>query len=134
MLALQLQNPGIMGLSAEGQQVVASTTAAVAERVQRIRSKLISVGIPAAFIGGGVTTLVFAGAFGLARSERVWAPAIWLGAISTVGSLIATAIAAKAVNDVATQQAQTAAPQGAVPAVPAATATAIDVQKAAFFY
>ncbi len=101
MLALQLQSPGMMGLGADGQQVVAVVTETIAERVRRIRAKMISIGIPAAVGTGALTMLTFAGAFGLARSERVWAPAIWLGAVTTVGALVSVALAAKVADDTA---------------------------------
>lgn len=122
MLALQLQNPRMMmGLGADGQQVVAAATEAVADRVRRIRAKMISIGIPAAVGTGAVTMLTFAGAFGLAKSERVWAPAIWLGAVTTVGALVSVALAAKVADDTAKAAATTPAAPAVSPTVVATT-------------
>jgi hypothetical protein len=124
MLALQLQSPGMMGLGADGQQVVAVVTETIAERVRRIRAKMISIGIPAAVGTGALTMLTFAGAFGLARSERVWAPAIWLGAVTTVGALVSVALAAKVADDTAKAAATPATPAAPSPTVVATTPAA----------
>lgn len=126
MLAIQLNDAGIMGLGADGQQVVAVATEAVADRVRRIRARMVSLGIPVAIGTGVFTTLTFAGAFGLAHSERVWAPAIWLGAVATVAGLVSVAVAAKATEDVAKT---TAAPAPVTVTAPAAAPT-----PAGYFY
>jgi len=95
MLAIQLQDQeSIMGLNAEG-QLMAAITETVAERVARIRTRMIAIGIPVAVGSGLVTMLTFAGAFRLARTERVWTPAIWLGTVATVSGLISVTIAAQ---------------------------------------
>jgi hypothetical protein len=125
MLALQFNDAGIMGLSADGQQVVAATSAAVADRVQRIRARMISLGIPVAVGTGVFTMLTFAGAFGLARSERVWAPAAWLGAVATIAGLVSVAAAAKVTEDAAK------APTATVVAPAPAAVTPVP---SAFFY
>jgi len=127
MLALQFQDS--WGLAADG-AFHAAVTETVATRLARIRSKLVTVGIPTALIGGGVTTLIFAGAFGLARSERVWAPALWLGGVSAVAGLISVAMAAQTVEKVAVEAA--AAPLAPTPT--AAETAVVAAQKAAYGY
>jgi hypothetical protein len=114
MLAIQLQSlgsPDLMGLSYDGHlaATAATITESVAERVTRIRAKMLSVGIPVAVGTGIFTTLTFAGAFGFARSERVWAPALWLGGVATVAGLVSVAIAAKTAQDVADEAAKASA-------------------------
>jgi len=95
------QDGSLMQAQAQAQATITQT---VAERVAAIRQKMVAVGIPVAVGSGVVTMLTFAGAFGLARTERVWMPAIWLGALTTIGGLIAVATAAKTSEDVAKQQ------------------------------
>ena len=116
MLALQYNGHGsMMGLGVYGMPLrdAAATANAVeqsiATRVAAIRAKMITLGIPLAVGTGAVTMLGFAGAFGLARTERVWAPAIWLGALATIGGLISVAMAAKVSSDAAADQAAAAA-------------------------
>jgi hypothetical protein len=94
MLALQFHDASMMGLSAEG-QLVTAVTESVTDRVTRLRARMIAIGIPTAVGSGIFTTLTFAGAFGLARTERVWAPAFLLGGIATLAGLVSVAVAAK---------------------------------------
>lgn len=108
MLALQHSN--FMGLSVDG-AFHAAVTETVAERVARIRNKMI---------GGGATTLIFAGAFKLAKSEQVWAPSLWLGGVSAVASLLSVALAAKTAADEANEQAAAAEQTTSAPLPPAA--------------
>lgn len=96
-----------MGLGADGALMQATITQTVAERVQAIRNKMVTLGVPIAVGSGAITMLTFAAAFGLARTERVWAPALWLGAMTTVGGLITAAVAAKTAADEAKKQAET---------------------------
>ena len=103
----------IMGLAADGTAAV--VTATVADRVHRIRAKMLSIGIPAAVGSGVVTMLTFAGAFGLARTERGWTPAIWLGAATTLGALISVAIAVKAAENVTSEATSAATTPEPVP-------------------
>lgn len=124
MLALQLRGPdSMMGLAYDGtfQAAVAET---VAERVARIRAKMVSVGIPASFATGIFTTLTFAGAFGLARTERVWLPSLLLGGVATLAALASTAVAATSVNAAAAPAATTTASTAPAAAAPAAAAPA----------
>jgi hypothetical protein len=95
MLAIQLQDS--WGLAADG-TFHAAVTQTVAERIAQLRTKLLTVGVPAALISGGAVTLIFAGAFKLAHSERVWAPSLWLGGVSALSGLISVALAAHAAN------------------------------------
>jgi len=125
MLALQFQNGShMMGLGANGQQVVVATTETIADRVARIRTRMIAIGIPAAVGSGAVTMLTFAAAFGLARTERVWVPAIWLGAVTTIGALVSVAVAAKATEDAAKSATAATTPATAAPVTPTPTPTA----------
>lgn len=96
MLALQ-HHGSMMGLNRRGQFADAVTTT-VAERVAKIRSDMLKIGIPVALGSGVLTMVTFAGAFGLAHTERIWAPAAWLGAATAVGALISVAIAAKTIE------------------------------------
>jgi hypothetical protein len=116
-----------MGLNAEGVPV-APVTATIADRVAAIRARMIAIGVPVAVGSGVVTMLAFAGAFGLARTERVWTPAIWLGAVATIGGLISVAVAAKATDDAA----KTAALAPTSPAPTIAIAPASTAAPAAF--
>lgn len=109
-----ITHSGGLGMFGADPSVTQQVTQSIAERVAAIRAKMISLGIPIAVGTGAVTTLAFAGAFGLAHSERVWAPSIWLGAVATVAGLVSVAMAAKVASDTATQQA--AAQQAATPA------------------
>ena len=108
----------LMGLSADG-QLLTKVTESVADRVARIRAQMISIGIPAAVGSGAFTTLVFAGAFGLAHTERVWAPALLLGGVATLAGLVSVAMASRAINT-ATTTPQTAVVATPPPALPAA--------------
>lgn len=121
MLEVQLQGCSncIMGLDADAavqSSVTQQVTQTLAERVAAIRAKMISLGIPVAVGSGVVTMLAFAGAFGLARTERVWTPSIWLGALTTIGGLIGVATAAKATSDAAATASAAAPPATAAPA------------------
>jgi hypothetical protein len=118
----------IMGLAADG--TAAAVTATVADRVAAIRAKMLTIGIPAAVGSGVVTMLTFAGAFGLARTERVWTPAIWLGAATAIGGLISVALAAKAASDVTSEPSETTA---ATNTATAAAATVQPAQEATLF-
>ena len=132
MLALQRQHPRyMMGLGSDGQQLVTTTTDTIATRVAAIRAKMLTLGIPMAVGSGAVTMLTFAAAFGLARTERVWAPAIWLGAMTTVGALVSVAVAAKVAQD-ATQAMPSAPMTTAAAAAPVATPA--PTPTAFFFY
>ena len=126
MLTMQLHDAGsssyptLMGLSAEG-QLVQHITESIAERVVRIRARMLAVGISAAVGTGLFTTLTFAGAFHLARTERVWAPAFLLGGVGTMAALVSVALAAKAVADAeaSAAAATTTVTTTALPALPA---------------
>lgn len=102
--------------------VTQQVTQSVADRIAAIRAKMVKVGIPAAVGSGVLTMFVSAGAFGLARTERVWTPSIFLGGVATLAGLVATALAAKIAKDVATEQAT--APVSTTPAT--ATAPIVD--------
>jgi hypothetical protein len=128
MFAMQLQHSGMMGLGDDGQQAMATSTQSmaagaqsVANRVASIRERMLAIGIPAAIGTGAVTMLTFAAAFGLARTERVWIPAIWLGAVSTIGALVSVAVAARA----------TEVPP---PTTPAPSAAQMPTPTASFYY
>jgi len=129
MLALQLQGCSncIMGLRDDATpaqpSIATQVEQTIADRVAAIRAKMIQLGIPVAVGTGVVTMLAFAGAFGLARTERVWTPSIWLGALTTIGGLIGVATAAKATSDAATTAAATSTTTATTP-TPATTPTA----------
>lgn len=125
MLALQLRGPDMMGLGADG-AFHAAVLDSVAERVARIRKRMIAIGVPVAVGSGVVTTLTFAGAFAFARSERVWAPSLWLGGVATLAGLLSTAIAAKTVAaNAAASEASTPAPNAVAAETAAAEAAAV---------
>lgn len=102
MLALQ-HHGSMMGLNWQGQFAEAVTTT-VAERVAKIRADMLKIGIPVAIGSGALTMLTFAGAFGLAHTDRIWAPAAWLGAATAIGALISVAVTAKTMTDAATAE------------------------------
>ena len=93
-LAGQSATAAMMGLGDDGQLVV-KVTESIADRIIRIRARMLTVGIPVAVGTGVLTTVAFAGAFGLAKTERVWAPALLLGSVATLAALVSVAVAAK---------------------------------------
>jgi hypothetical protein len=113
--------PAMMGLAADG-QLVAQITESIADRIIRIRARLLTIGIPVAVGTGVLTTATFAGAFGLAKTERVWAPALLLGGVVTLAALVSVAVAAKTA---------TAAANDAAAAALAANAAAVAAARAA---
>jgi hypothetical protein len=95
MLAAQLAIPAtgidlarvdvdMMGLSEAGQPVGQMTTGAA-----------WLVGVPAALIGGALTTAVFGFAFSLAKTQKAWTPALLIGGAAAVGSLLRVAVASR---------------------------------------
>jgi hypothetical protein len=103
MLAFQVNGHSVMmGLGDDGVPTAPVTAEAVMQqirdRVASIRSKLVTFGIPGAVLVGGATTLVFAGAFGAARTERVWTPALIIGGATALAGLLGLAGAAAAAN------------------------------------
>lgn len=105
MLAMQLNGYGFsMGLGADGTPAtttptapapVTPTTTTPPPPTQKEDKDLVSKGITMAAISGITTTAVFAGAFGLARTERVWTPALFLGALTLLTGLVNTAMVKK---------------------------------------
>jgi hypothetical protein len=91
----------MMGLDEWGQQILAQaeadSTSRERARLARIRSRLLAVGIPSSVAGGLVTTLIFAGAFSVAKTERVWLPALILGGAAALSGLARAVVAANSV-------------------------------------
>lgn len=56
-------------------------------RAARIRDRLKLYGLPVVLGTAVATTFTFAGAFSLARTERVWSPALMLGFATLLGGL-----------------------------------------------
>jgi hypothetical protein len=128
MLALQHENAQMMFGQATAPSVTQQVTQSIADRIAAIRAKMVKVGIPAAVGTGVVATFVSAGAFGLARTERVWTPSLFLGGVAVAAGLIATALAAKVAKDTATAQATAAA---TAPTAAPATAPVVDASAVA---
>ena len=115
MLAFQVNGHSIMmGLGDDGAPSAPITAEVVMQqirdRVASIRSKLVTFGIPGAVLVGSATTLVFAGAFGVARTERVWTPALIIGGATALAGLLGLAGAAAAANAALPPAASTPAP------------------------
>jgi hypothetical protein len=83
----------MMGLSEWGEAVLGEADARIKERLARIRRRLVNVGVPSAVAGAALTTLIFAGAFKVANTERAWAPAFVLGGAALVAGLARVAAA-----------------------------------------
>jgi len=125
MLALQLNQPSFfMGLGADGQPVMPVTAEAVLQQIRdraaSIRAKLVTFGIPGAVLTGGATMLVFAGAFKLAGTERVWLPALLVGGATAAAGLLGIAAVASA-TPVVTPSPVTPLPVATTSSAPATT-------------
>jgi hypothetical protein len=121
----------MMGLGADG-QLVTQVTESIADRIIRIRARMLTIGIPVAVGTGVLTTATFAGAFGLAKTERVWAPALLLGGVATLAALVSVAVAAKTATAAANDAAAAAALVAATNAAAAKAAAAAAARTAAY--
>ncbi len=117
----------LMGLAADGSSPSTATStntqilAAIAARATAIRQQALTAGVPAAAIAGLSVMFTAAGAFGLAKTERVWLPSLYLGALTLISGLIGAAVVATNATATATAEANAAAGTGAP--VPAGSTT-----------
>jgi hypothetical protein len=86
--------------------------------------RLAAVGVPAAIIGGALTTLTFGVAFKLAKTERAWTPALFLGGITALAGLVKLAHCANNYGQADGIAVQAAAPGMTVVTTPDSAATA----------
>ena len=138
MLALQISSPAfMMGLGADAQPTAPPATQEdleqqISDRIQNIRSKLITWGIPSVVVTGGAATLVFAAAFAAARTERVWLPSLILGGAVTAAAAIGLAATSASLNDYALSSSSTSTAPSTATISPAASTLPATTTPAAY--
>jgi len=83
------KTPKLLGDGSDGYSSGASSGASSMQHYHHhAKNRLVAVGVPAALVGGALTTLTFGAAFKLARTDRAWAPALLLGGITALAGLL----------------------------------------------